>query len=80
MVVAFAHEALSIVTLNSGGENMNRLVSKTQQTTSHGDSKISTTNRISFSSKIARNWLAPWRVHLLDELLVLIVTIPRRAG
>jgi len=63
-----------------GGKNMNCLVNKTQQTTFHGDNKINTADRISFSSKIARNWLAPWRVHLLDELLVLIVTIPRRAG
>ena len=63
-----------------GGKNMNCLVNKTQQTTFHGDNKINTADRISFSSKIARNWLAPWRVHLLDELLVLIVAIPRRAG
>lgn len=47
MIVAFAHEALSIVTLNSG-ENMNCLVSKTQQTTFHGDNKINTTDIISF--------------------------------
>jgi hypothetical protein len=45
--------------------------------TSRGD-KNSTPDGIFISSEMVMNWLAPWRVHLFDELLVLIVTIPGR--